>query len=242
MDWSLIHSLWLPVCLKWLVVLAAWAFLSAGLYRDHRHVSRLDSQHTDYAALFRRMHLRHLQLWGVLTFVMVICAVSDVRPLLAIQPIIHAKAAALPDMPVTILPKPAAPQTIPALPASSSLPFTEITEFNEANSRQQAYLDWLKEQYEDWLVTYYYLNKCGKVGSSDLTAITAALARELSAARAQAVVADHIMTAARGSYDELYADIPCDASRLATTRAAYDATMARIRAKPTSAAGATSAR
>lgn len=38
------------------------------------------------------------------------------------------------------------------------------------------------------------------------------------------------MTAAKGSYTEMYSDVPCDEASLARTKAGYDATMQRMNA------------
>jgi hypothetical protein len=109
--------------------------------------------------------------------------------------------------------------------AASSLPFSNITAFNEQNSKQEAYIDWLKERYEAWFVTYYYLQKCKKTGNSDYDIIRHSLEKELATAHASKSVEDNILLAATGSYKEMYSEIPCDNAHLGATKSLYDANM-----------------
>lgn len=114
-------------------------------------------------------------------------------------------------------------------PVESRMPFSDIIEFNEENSKQQAYIDLLKQRYETWLVTYYYLQKCGKVPLSDLDIINNAMKHDLESAKADDKVAGNITVAANGSYKEMYSDIPCDEASIKSTKASYDTTMGQIK-------------
>ena len=137
--------------------------------------------------------------------------------------------------PVTNPPKPEEvpiPHTITsATPVvqASKLPFSDIIEFNESNSKQQAYIDMLKQRYETWLVTYYYLQKCNKVEASDLDLIKDAMKKDLENAKADASVMNNILIAATGSFKEMYNDIPCDVANITSTKANYDSTMIQIK-------------
>jgi hypothetical protein len=113
-----------------------------------------------------------------------------------------------------------------------SLPFSDITAFNEQNGKQEAYIDWLKERYESWFVTYFYLEKCRAAGKNDYELIHHSLEKDLQNAHADASVEGNILLAATGSYKEMYIDIPCDSSHLASTKSSYDANLQQIRNAP----------
>ena len=114
------------------------------------------------------------------------------------------------------------------IPANTKVPFSNISEFNEENSKQQAYVDWLKERYETWLITYYYLQKCNKVSDKDLPIITESLLKELDGVHADKSIKDSIILAANGSYSELYSNIPCDDAHIKDSKISYDVNMKQI--------------
>jgi hypothetical protein len=111
----------------------------------------------------------------------------------------------------------------------SKVPFSDIIEFNETNSKQQAYIDLLKQRYESWLVTYYYLQKCGKVQISDFELIKESLKKDLEAIKADINIINNINISANGSYKEMYSDIPCDEARISGTKANYDSSMKQLK-------------
>lgn len=114
------------------------------------------------------------------------------------------------------------------IPANTKVPFSNISEFNEENSKQQAYVDWLKERYETWLITYYYLQKCNKVSDKDLPIITESLLKELDGVHADKSIKDSIILAANGSYSEMYSTIPCDDAHIKDSKFSYDVNMKQI--------------
>ena len=116
------------------------------------------------------------------------------------------------------------------IPANTKVPFSNISEFNEENSKQQAYIDWLKERYETWLITYYYLQKCNKVSDKDLPIITESLLKELDGIHADKSIKDSIILAANGSYSEMYSTIPCDDAHIKDSKTSYDVNMKQITA------------
>ncbi|MEI7669775.1 MAG: hypothetical protein WCJ33_06815, partial [Pseudomonadota bacterium] len=110
----------------------------------------------------------------------------------------------------------------------NSIPFSEIPEFNEQNSKEQAYIDLIKQRYETWLVTYYYLQKCNKVTNQDLEIINNSLKKELETSKAESSVINNIIIAANGSYKELYSEIPCDEQHISVSKTSYDYYMKQV--------------
>jgi len=224
-------------CLQWLVIAIVWGVLAWGTYREDRRIKGLQGSPippSEMAALLQMLHQRHVQIGILVTLLLVAEAAGDLRHgAESLSPAAPPMATTAPQ--ATIIPdsKTSAPELshsgiVATLPPSLGLPFSDITEFNEQNSKQQAYLDWLKQRYEAWLVTYYYLKKCGQTGPQDLSLIQESLQKELADAHADAMMRDNILLAATGSYKEMYGDIPCDSGRIAETRSAYDAAMQKL--------------
>ncbi len=219
------------ISLKWLIIVVVWLLLAIELYRDNLRVGKY---HDSVAArLLHMLHKRNMQIYGLVSMLLVIMLADDIkyetrRPGDEAQerPVQEKASVAAPDKVVTTAL--AAPKF--KVPQNSKIPFSDITEFNERDGRQQAYIDLLKQRYETWLITYYYLQKCGKVGQQDLEIINTSLRKELGASNADSGVESNIHIAASGSYKEMYSSIPCDAAHIASTKAGYDATMQRIEA------------
>jgi hypothetical protein len=74
----------------------------------------------------------------------------------------------------------------------------------------QAALDRIKKRYEDILITYYFLRKCGRVQQTDFHIITSALSQEMASVNAPGRLQNDIVTAARGSYMEMYSASSCE--------------------------------
>jgi hypothetical protein len=179
------------------------------------------------------LHRRDMQIWLQLSLLLIVVAANDLHynttpPAQDTAPF-PAIATALPAAPVqeVIADK---YDIVLRKNAALGLPFSDITEFSEQNSKQEAYIDWLKEHYESWLITYYYLAKCKKSVPEDYTLIVRSLEKELDAAHAAKTVENNILQAAAGSYREMYTDIPCDGTHIATTKPAYDANLQQMRA------------
>jgi hypothetical protein len=225
------------VFLKWVILLALWLVFAFGIYRQHtlfKRIAKKQSVQEEIIILFKMLHERQLQLWILVTLLMVVIVVNELHPEGAAFPPVLAVASE-PLQVAAAAPAKKAPDpfeiALAKNKANSALPFSEITEFNEKNSSEEAYIDLLKRRYETWLVTYYYLQKCGKAEPSDLIAIRASLRRELDAAHGAVTDEDNILLAANGSYTEMYRDIPCDAPHIGPTKASYDTNMQQLHAK-----------
>jgi hypothetical protein len=83
--------------------------------------------------------------------------------------------------------------------------------------------DKIKTSYEELLVSYLFLKKCGKTTAQDYQLIISALQRDLSAQNATERLKYDILTAAKGSYDELYARSDCNEADVKSTYLGYSA-------------------
>jgi hypothetical protein len=221
-------------CLKWLIITATWGVLAFGIYRkDRTWRQMLDKplQESDVSALLKMFYKRNLQLWILVTLITIVVAAGDIRRDMASQQPATVAAITIPQTPVaTITPtENTSPQASLPLPAASPLPYMDITEFNEKDSKEQAYIDVLKGRYEAWLVTYFYLHKCGKADAQDLNLIQDALQKELTTVHADNSVSANVMMAATGSYNEMYSGIPCDNAHLTSSKTTYDANMQQLK-------------
>lgn len=81
---------------------------------------------------------------------------------------------------------------------------------SKADTLQNA-LDNLKKRYEDILVIHFFLKKCGRAAASDYHVITSALSQEMASLNAPGRLQNDILTAAQGSYREMYSRSDCNA-------------------------------
>lgn len=236
----------------WLAVASLWGYISSRILAENgfsREKAPALPTIQYLAARLSDLQRRNVQLWALVSLLLVANAVSSIiaglhstpaprqvseaeaRPAKpAVQPEEPAKTVAAPDT------TPNSDETLSAshpVPQTNSLPFSDITEFNEKDSKQQAYLDWLKQRYENWLVTYYYLHKCNMAGKDDFEFIRKSLSKELAGLNTEvASVEDNILLAANGSYNELYAAASCDDERMVVTKTSYDTYMQQVQTTP----------
>jgi hypothetical protein len=228
-------------CLKWLMIFIIWAIFALGTWREDRKIRkqlREPLKEVDAQQLMQTLHRRDMQIWMQVSLLLVIVAANDIRHDAAqLPPDYFAPPASAPAaLPVSEPPKPVqarptADETYDKViknNTSPGMPFSDITAFNEQNGKQEAYIDWLKERYESWLVTYYYLEKCRAVGPGDYDSIHHAMETDLATAHADSSVGGNILLAATGSYKEMYINIPCDKAHLTVTKSSYDANMQQM--------------
>lgn len=259
----------LTFILFWLGIAALWGSASYGVYADHRRAMQQAPAEPTSHYFFQRLEAlqrRNLQLWGMMSLLLAVLATQSLMQVMTTPPVAHSETTpeASPATPpvversrgevvaqepvhTTPLPSPQqaaeAPKTAAPVPApANGMPYSDITEFNEKDSKQQAMIDWLKQRYENWLITYYYLQKCGLADKTDFDIIRASLHRELNALQTDTAMAeDNILMAANGSYNELYASASCNDERMKATKVAYETWMAPLRTPSASNAGTTSA-
>lgn len=82
-------------------------------------------------------------------------------------------------------------------------------------------LDALKKQYEDVLVLHFFLAKCGKSTVQDFHTINSNLSQDMASVNAPGRLQYDIMTAAKGSYDAIYAKTPCEGEQAEASEKAF---------------------
>ncbi len=81
--------------------------------------------------------------------------------------------------------------------------------------------DNIKHRYEELMVNYFLMDKCGKASNQDYQIIMSVLQKEIADAHVPARLKDDILTAAKGSYDELYSHSDCADPAIANLAAQY---------------------
>lgn len=234
----------------WLAIAALWGYISSRILAENgfsREKTPALPTIQYLAARLQDLQRRNVQLWALVSLLLVANAVSSIvtgfNSAPAPRPVVETVAENPIKQPPQQTEEPAKSVAVPdtatgsdenlssnhPVPATNSLPFSDITEFNEKDSKQQAYLDWLKQRYENWLVTYYYLHKCNMAGKDDFEFIRKSLSKELAGLNTEvASVEDNILLAANGSYNELYAAASCDDERMVVTKTSYDTYMQQV--------------
>lgn len=82
-------------------------------------------------------------------------------------------------------------------------------------------LDQLKQRYEAMFVTHFFLLRCKAARAEDFHVINSSLMQELASYNAQSRLQYDILTAARGSYDEIYARTPCTPANVTSLKSDY---------------------
>jgi hypothetical protein len=123
-------------------------------------------------------------------------------------------------------PQPAAPPipSEPAAPATVQPKAPSVHDvFKPDEDDSQSAMDALKQRYEDMLVIHFFLDRCGKINKSDYYIIMAALSQDMASINAPGRMQHDVLTAAQGSYNEMYAKSPCDSVDLSALIAQYSA-------------------
>jgi hypothetical protein len=176
---------------------------------------------------------RAAQVLGLLIALVVLIVLRDIQ-------IIREAAAPPPEpaaAPAVYAPAPAAavqpaPQVqAPAQPArpANPMPFQNITVFSEKNAATQAYLDLIKQRYEELMVTYYYLLRCQAADVNDSVILRSAMNEDLRKAGASAQTGNNIIQAAQGTYAELYARSACRDSDISNIKQSFEKSMAQLK-------------
>lgn len=90
---------------------------------------------------------------------------------------------------------------------------------NIADSRVQ--IDNIKMRYEGLLVIHFFLRRCEKADDSDYDLIFRALQKEAAPLNAPERLQYDVLTAAKGTYEELYSKTNCTESNVDSTYAQY---------------------
>lgn len=97
----------------------------------------------------------------------------------------------------------------------------ELFQSPQDTSTKDSAIDATKTRYEELLVTYLFLKKCGIAKPSDYQKINTSMQNALVSLKAPSRLKYDILTAAKGSYDELYARTSCDSMNLEPTVKRY---------------------
>lgn len=114
--------------------------------------------------------------------------------------------------------------SMPEQPAQASAKSPSLTDvYSSDDNDAQSSIDTLKQRYEDMLVIHFFLDRCGKIDKNDYYIIMAALSHDMAAVNAPGRLQHDVLTAAQGSYNEMYAKSPCDSVDLSALIAQYNA-------------------
>lgn len=103
--------------------------------------------------------------------------------------------------------------------SSSQIKNTIQDIFGNSNSRNN--INDIKGRYEELLATYFLMEKCGKANNTDYQIIILSLQKDITAIQAPVKLQDDTLTAAKGSYEELYSQNDCSKSDLQATEIQY---------------------
>jgi hypothetical protein len=81
----------------------------------------------------------------------------------------------------------------------------------------------IKTRYEELLATYLLMEKCEKASQNDYVIIMTSLQKEINAIQAPVRLQNDTLTAAKGSYEELYSSTDCSKPSLKDTEKQYNA-------------------
>lgn len=110
-----------------------------------------------------------------------------------------------------------------------------VQEVFDGESGAEATFDSMKKRYEDILVTHLFMVKCGMADTAHYAMIISALRGEAKQAGAPEEMENDILSAARGSYQEVYAQSKCDAEGMSVLQQQYAEYIAQL--APIPAAG-----
>lgn len=116
------------------------------------------------------------------------------------------------------------------LAADPTGPQLDPTPTDTGSESYQAMLDGVKERFEPLFINYYYLKRCNMTKPDDFHLMNSALLYALSEVNAPSSLQYSILTAAKGSHDEMYAESPCTAEATDPLRQNVEAYLQSVRA------------
>lgn len=225
---SALATLPLGVIVKWLLLF--FPLVSLGIWhyfqdKGYEYLARNPSPRT-FEALHRLARMRSYQVIAVWLIAFTFIAVADVSHRMDIQTSERAAPLQTQTEPATTAGQvPAA--TTPALTATQTAPQPATPEQTVENSEEK--LDTLKQRYEDLLISFFLLDRCGKTAPQDIELINNFMTKELDAAGATASLREGVFSAAQGSYESVYADTPCQPKFIDPTLKQYNEMMAKLK-------------
>ncbi len=108
--------------------------------------------------------------------------------------------------------QPPPPPLLETKPASQQKnPILDVYGTGDIADDKRAAMDEIKQRYEEILVTYFYLRRCSMASTLDYHVIISALAQEMASVNAPGRLQYDVLTAAKGSYREMYLKTKCPA-------------------------------
>ncbi len=209
--------------LKWVILLAPLFILLTWHHYQHlflRGFVHKPSPHA-YKEAMKALEWRSGQVAAVWIVALALVVYSDIRYYRMLE-----------EMETLLTPPQADSETAPLEPLDFSAAPPAAAEQGAPNieekQREEA-LDALKFRYEDAFVSYLYLQRCQKADTGDLTTINTALAKSLQALQADPNIQYTIYSAAQGSFEGIYTDIPCEAGNINPVLQQFNAFMQSIR-------------
>lgn len=137
--------------------------------------------------------------------------------LLAQRPPVSEPCGVTPPAPMPI----ACPMPVVAIPKPTPTMIEDVFNPESASDDVRARLDALKKNTEAILVTHLYLKRCGIAAESDFHILMSGLAREMASINAPGRLQHDILTAAKGSYMEIYAKTECSNANIESLLLGY---------------------
>ena len=106
----------------------------------------------------------------------------------------------------------------------TSAPTKDVEDVFEGKTDSET-LNEIKSRFEGLFVNYQYLQRCGTLAEADYHILNSALMHELTSNNAPARLQYDILTAAQGTYEEIYARSECDEASVATIQEGFRAYM-----------------
>lgn len=99
--------------------------------------------------------------------------------------------------------------------------FNENGDTESTTPERQAELDALKKRFESLFVLFLYMKQCEIADQTDYHIINSSLAQEMASLNAPGRLQYDILTAAKGSYAELYKNASCDTEAIGERKTQY---------------------
>lgn len=215
----------------WLLLIIVCAISGYWHFRENKHLSRLWREALDNkisADLIRFAWSRSIQLFSALSCLVLLVVMYDwqlnqsrneiqqLNEKVATEQALLAQAMATQQ---NALPKehlsPDAPK-----PADNSM--ADIYNPEEYTAGNASAIDGLKKRYEEILVTHFFLARCGIAQPIDFHIINSALSQEMASINAPGRLQNDILTAAKGSYKEMYSQTRCEGSGMEALQVQYN--------------------
>jgi hypothetical protein len=102
------------------------------------------------------------------------------------------------------------PASVTVTPASTTDTIASVFSAEDANHTDFAKINKLKADFESLFVTYQFLYQCGSVEAVDYHILNSILAHKISSLNAAGRIQYDILTAAKGTYEEIYSRSSCE--------------------------------